>query len=88
MRRRLRACLLTGLLFIAPVAMADRPPFTWVQGGWFTEDPSSDSLSVTKKSYDEIFGQNKSRVGAVVYLGPIGLGLDLFATNETSGAAS
>jgi hypothetical protein len=46
------------------------------------------SNSDFKKSYDEIFSQNKSRVGAVVYLGPIGLGLDLFATNETSGAAS
>jgi hypothetical protein len=185
MKKRLLLFAMAGLLLMSSAAMADAPPYTWVQGGWLTEDPNIDfvdsgdgwfvgaqyglenfhffanyedvsydqSISawdvgagwhglfgnpgdlvaeigyinwsldyentddesglfgrvgirwrilpllelngfVTQTepsdddfsdAYGDIFGKTEGKVGAVVYLGPIGLGLDLFATNETTG---
>jgi hypothetical protein len=173
------------MLLMAPASMADAPPYSWVQGGWLTEDPNGDLVdsgdgwfvgaqyglknfhffvnyedisydaSITAwdvgagwhglfgnpgdlvaeigyinwsldfpnvddqsglfgrigirwrilpllelngfvtqtepsdndfaTDYDDAFGQTEGKIGAFLYFGPIGLGLDVFATNETTG---
>ena len=45
-------------------------------------EPSDDNFATL---YDEAFGQTEAKIGAFLYFGPIGLGLDVFATNETTG---
>jgi len=185
MRKNLCMFAIAGMLLMAPAAMADAPPYSWVQGGWLTEDPNTDFIdsgngwfaggqyglknfhffvnyedisydnSITSwdvgagwhglfgnpgdlvaeigyvnwsldfadtddqsglfgrigirwrilpllelngfvtqtepsdgdfsDDYGDIFGKTEAKIGAVVYLGPIGLGLDVFATEETTG---
>jgi hypothetical protein len=186
MKQKLCLFALAGMLLMTPAAMADAPPYSWVQGGWVTEEPNSDFIDsgngwfaggqyglknfqffvnyedisfddsitswdvgagwhglfgnpgdlvaeigyvnwsfsfpnaddesglfgrvgirwrilpllelngfVTQTEpsdsdfgdlYDDVFGKTEAKIGGVVYLGPIGLGLDLFATNENTGA--
>ena len=186
MTRKMCLFAMAGMVLFGTAAMADAPPYTWVQGGWITEDPNGEFLDsgdgyfiggqfglknfqffvdyedisfdesitawdvgvgwhglfgnpgdlvaeigyinwsfdfpgaddesglfgrlgirwrlfpllelngfVTQTEpsdsdfadvYDEVFGQTEAKIGAVVYLGPIGLGLDVFATNEVTGA--
>lgn len=185
MKKGLLLFTMAGMLLLSSAAMADAPPYSWVQGGWLTEDPNSDFIDsgdgwfvggqyglknfqffvdyedisydesisawdvgagwhglfgnpgdlvaelgyinwsfdaqgvddesglfgrvgirwrlfpllelngfVTQTEpsdddfgdlYDEVFGKTEAKIGGVVYLGPIGLGLDLFATNEATG---
>jgi hypothetical protein len=181
-----KVCLFAtaGVLLFTPMAMADAPPYTFIQGGWLSEDPNNDFLdsgdgwflggqfglknfqfflnyedisynnSITAwdigagwhgllgnpgdivaeigyinwsfdspsddesglfgrvgirwrlfpllelngfltqtepsdddfaNFYDDVFGKTELKIGGVAYLGPIGLGLDLFATNEATG---
>ena len=189
MKKKLLLFAIAGMLLMAPAAMADAPPYSWIQGGWTTDQPNSDfedlidngdgwflggqfglknfhffvdyedisySDSITAWDvgggwhglfgepgdlvaelgyinwsfgfpdtddesgmfgrvgirwrllpllelngfvtqtepsdsdfgdlYDEIFGKTEAKIGAVVYLGPIGLGLDVYGTNEATGA--
>ena len=189
MKKELCLFAMAGLLLMAPAAMADAPPYSWVEGGWLAESPNTDfdididsgdgwfvggqyglknfhffvnyedisygtsisawdvgagwhglfgnpgdlvaeigyinwspdfpgvddesglfgrigirwriipllelngfvtqtepSDSDFSDAYDEIFGKTEGKIGAVVYLGPIGLGLDVFATTEATGA--
>jgi opacity protein-like surface antigen len=185
MKKRLLLFAMAAMLLMSSAAMADAPPYSWVQGGWLTEDPNGDFvdsgdgwfvgaqyglknfhffvdyedisydesisawdvgagwhglfgepgdlvaelgyinwspdfegaddenglfgrvgirwrilpllelngfLTYTEPSdddfsdlYDDVFGKTEAKIGGVVYLGPIGLGLDLFATSETTG---
>lgn len=188
MKKRLLLFVVAAMLLMSSAAMADAPPYSWVQGGWETEEPNSDFedlidsgngwfvggqyglknfhffvnyedisyresitawdvgagwhglfgnpgdlvaeigyinwsfdfpdaddenglfgrvgirwrlfpllelngfVTQTEPSdddfgdfYDDVFGKTEAKIGAVVYLGPIGLGLDLFATNEATG---
>ena len=52
--------------------------------GFVTQTEPSDSDF--SDLYGDIFGKTQGQIGAVVYLGPIGLGLDLYGTSEDTGA--